>query len=133
MRQKGAIPYCYTAHLGQPDETDYDDIPRRALDDGIFRDPSRREAVIDYYRCQQDLVAECILTLCRTVKRNWPRPILTGTFYGYFFSMFDRMPPAAISACTKSWLRPTWTISARRRLMELPIVIRAQRNHPRAH
>jgi hypothetical protein len=64
---------------------------RRALDDGIFRDPARREAVIDYYRCQQDLVAECILTLCRTVKRNWPRPILTGTFYGYFFSMFDRM------------------------------------------
>src|SRR5258708_36093979 len=31
MRQKGAIPYCYTAHLGQPDETGYDDIPRRAL------------------------------------------------------------------------------------------------------
>ncbi len=30
MRTKGAIPYCYTAHLGQPDETDYDDIPRRA-------------------------------------------------------------------------------------------------------
>ena len=23
MRQKGAIPYAYTANLGQPDETDY--------------------------------------------------------------------------------------------------------------
>src|ERR687891_690760 len=31
MRKKGAIPYAYTANLGQPDEPDYDDIPRRAL------------------------------------------------------------------------------------------------------
>lgn len=63
---------------------------RRALDEGIFRDPRRREAVIDYYRCQQELVAERIAGLCETVKRNWPRPLITGTFYGYFFSMFDR-------------------------------------------
>jgi argininosuccinate synthase len=34
MRLKGAIPYCYTANLGQPDEPDYDDIPRRALEYG---------------------------------------------------------------------------------------------------
>jgi len=34
MRQKGAIPYCYTANLGQPDETDYDSIPRRATEYG---------------------------------------------------------------------------------------------------
>ncbi|MEO6929945.1 MAG: argininosuccinate synthase [Casimicrobiaceae bacterium] len=31
MRAKGAIPYAYTANLGQPDEPDYDDVPRRAL------------------------------------------------------------------------------------------------------
>jgi argininosuccinate synthase len=30
MRAKGAIPCAYTAHLGQPDESDYDEIPRRA-------------------------------------------------------------------------------------------------------
>lgn len=64
---------------------------RRALDEGIFRDPARRETVIDYYRCQQELVADRILSLCETVKKAWPRPLLTGTFYGYFFSMFDRM------------------------------------------
>jgi hypothetical protein len=63
---------------------------RRALDDGIFRDPVKREAVIDYYRCQQELVAERIVELCGVVKRSWPRPLVTGTFYGYFFSMFDR-------------------------------------------
>jgi len=30
MRQKGAVPYAYTADLGQPDEDDFDDIARRA-------------------------------------------------------------------------------------------------------
>ena len=30
MRAKGAIPYAYTANLGQPDETDYEEIPRKA-------------------------------------------------------------------------------------------------------
>src|SRR3954452_14978497 len=34
MKQKGAIPYAYTANLGQPDETDYEAIPRAALDYG---------------------------------------------------------------------------------------------------
>ena len=34
MRAKGAVPYAYTANLGQPDETDYADIPRRALSYG---------------------------------------------------------------------------------------------------
>ena len=32
MRAKGAVPYAYTANLGQPDEPDYDEIPRRALE-----------------------------------------------------------------------------------------------------
>ena len=31
MRQKGAVPYAYTANLGQPDEDDYDAIPRKAM------------------------------------------------------------------------------------------------------
>src|SRR3954465_529805 len=31
MRAKGAIPYAYTANLGQPDEKDYDEIPRKAI------------------------------------------------------------------------------------------------------
>lgn len=58
---------------------------RAELDNGVLR-----EAVSDYLRCQQELVAERILDLCRIVKWNWPRPILTGAFYGYFFSMFER-------------------------------------------
>jgi argininosuccinate synthase len=50
MRQKGAIPFCYTAHLGQPDEPDYDDIPRRALEYG-----AEKARLID---CRQQLVRE---------------------------------------------------------------------------
>src|SRR6188474_764457 len=34
MRAKGAIPYAYTANLGQPDESDYDAIPRKAREYG---------------------------------------------------------------------------------------------------
>jgi argininosuccinate synthase len=34
MRNKGAFPYAYTANLGQPDEPDYDDIPRKAMEYG---------------------------------------------------------------------------------------------------
>ena len=30
MRQRGSVPYAYTADLGQPDEDDFDDIARRA-------------------------------------------------------------------------------------------------------
>ena len=34
MRQKGAVPYAYTANLGQPDESDYEAIPRKAMQYG---------------------------------------------------------------------------------------------------
>src|ERR1700749_202244 len=34
MKRKGAIPYAYTANLGQPDETDYEAIPRAAIPSG---------------------------------------------------------------------------------------------------
>jgi hypothetical protein len=57
---------------------------------GIFRDPVREEAVIDYYRCQHAAVAEAIRAGCAAVKRAWPRPIIAGAFYGYFHSSFGR-------------------------------------------
>src|SRR5690349_6275758 len=34
MRKKGAVPYAYTANLGQPDEPDYEEIPRKAMQYG---------------------------------------------------------------------------------------------------
>ncbi|MCI3207470.1 MULTISPECIES: argininosuccinate synthase [Pandoraea] len=55
MRQKGAIPYAYTANLGQPDEPDYEDIPRRAMGYG-----AENARLID---CRAQLVAEGIAAL----------------------------------------------------------------------
>jgi argininosuccinate synthase len=55
MRQKGAIPYAYTANLGQPDEPDYDDIPRRALQYG-----AEQARLVD---CRAQLVAEGLAAL----------------------------------------------------------------------
>ena len=50
MRAKGAIPYAYTANLGQPDESDYEAIPRKAMEYG-----AEQARLID---CRAQLVAE---------------------------------------------------------------------------
>jgi len=55
MRAKGAIPYAYTADLGQPDEPDLDDVSRRALAYG-----AECARVVD---CRRQLVAEGLAML----------------------------------------------------------------------
>jgi len=55
MRKKGAIPYAYTANLGQPDEADYDEIPRKATEYG-----AELARLID---CRSQLAAEGIAAL----------------------------------------------------------------------
>ena len=55
MRARGAVPCAYTANLGQPDETDYEDIPRKARAYGA--DIAR---LID---CRKQLVAEGIAAI----------------------------------------------------------------------
>ena len=55
MRARGAIPCAYTANLGQPDESDYEDIPRKARAYGA--DIAR---LID---CRKQLVAEGIAAI----------------------------------------------------------------------
>jgi argininosuccinate synthase len=55
MRQKGATPYAYTANLGQPDEDDYDAIPRRAKECG-----AEEARLID---CRPQLVREGLAAL----------------------------------------------------------------------
>src|SRR6187402_933325 len=37
MKLKGALPYAYTANLGQPDEPDYEEIPRKAMEYGAVK------------------------------------------------------------------------------------------------
>ena len=55
MKLKGAQPYAYTAHLGQPDEADYDAIPRKAMEYGAIK-----ARLID---CRQQLAQEGIAAL----------------------------------------------------------------------
>jgi argininosuccinate synthase len=55
MKQKGALPYAYTANLGQPDEADYEAIPRAALEYG-----AEKARLID---CRGPLVREGIAAL----------------------------------------------------------------------
>ncbi|MFC4297871.1 MAG: argininosuccinate synthase [Castellaniella sp.] len=55
MKNKGALPYSYTANLGQPDEPDYDEIPRKALRYG-----AQGARLVD---CRAQLVAEGIAAL----------------------------------------------------------------------
>ncbi|HEX4333658.1 MAG TPA: argininosuccinate synthase [Usitatibacter sp.] len=55
MREKGAIPYAYTANLGQPDESDYNEIPRKAKQYGA------EKAVL--VECRPQLVAEGIAAI----------------------------------------------------------------------
>ena len=55
MRQKGAIPYAYTANLGQPDESDYDAIPKKATEYG-----AEQARLVD---CREQLVAEGVAAL----------------------------------------------------------------------
>ena len=55
MRLKGAVPYAYTANLGQPDEPDYDEIPRKAMQYG-----AEKARLID---CRKQLAQEGIAAL----------------------------------------------------------------------
>ena len=55
MQRKGALPYAYTANLGQPDEPDYEAIPRKALEYG-----AQKARLID---CRKQLAHEGIAAL----------------------------------------------------------------------
>ncbi|MFG6466667.1 argininosuccinate synthase [Roseateles sp. BYS87W] len=55
MKKKGALPYAYTANLGQPDEPDYDEIPRKAMLYG-----AEKAVLVD---CRAQLVHEGIAAL----------------------------------------------------------------------
>ncbi|MFN3811696.1 MAG: argininosuccinate synthase [Roseateles asaccharophilus] len=55
MRAKGAVPCAYTANLGQPDESDYEEIPRKAKAYG-----AEIARLID---CRAQLVAEGIAAI----------------------------------------------------------------------
>jgi len=55
IKARGGIPYAYTANLGQPDETDLESIPSKALEYG-----AKSAKLID---CRQELTSEGLVAL----------------------------------------------------------------------
>src|SRR4051812_6909113 len=55
MKQKGAKVLAYTANLGQPDEADFDEIPRKAMEFG-----AEKARLVD---CRKQLVHEGIAAI----------------------------------------------------------------------
>ena len=55
MRERGAIPYTYTADLGQPDEPDLDGVPVRAKQYG-----AEEARIVD---CREELVREGLIAI----------------------------------------------------------------------
>ena len=55
MRERGALPYAYTADIGQPDETDLESIPERAKTYGAVA-----AKLVD---CRELLVQEGLIAL----------------------------------------------------------------------
>ena len=94
MRQKGAIPYAYTANLGQPDEPDYDAIPQRALAYG-----AEKARLVD---CRAQLAAEGLAALqCGAFH------ISTAglTYFTVASPIASHIPPAAGAAISMKLLR----------------------------
>ena len=71
MKQKGALPYAYTANLGQPDEADYDEIPRKAMEYGAIK-----ARLVD---CRPQLAAEGIAALQAAPSTSPPPASPTST------------------------------------------------------
>jgi argininosuccinate synthase len=71
MKQKGALPYAYTANLGQPDESDYNEIPRKAMEYG-----AEKARLVD---CRTQLAHEGIAAIqsgaFQRSQSQWAKPM----------------------------------------------------------
>jgi hypothetical protein len=56
----------------------------------ILRDPATHQRVIDYFLFMHEDLADVVSSMAKVVKETWPRPIMTATFFGYFYCMFGR-------------------------------------------
>lgn len=65
------------------------DFERRSqAADGEFFDPEQDGQVIDYYDYQQQVVSSLLEDLARLTRETWPRRVIIGAFYGYFYGGF---------------------------------------------
>ena len=67
--------------------------PNQPGADGVFRDPVKERAIMDAQKCIQITTAEAILHFCEIVKKSWGRPVLAGSFYGYYLGTGGKNAP----------------------------------------
>ena len=92
MKLKGATPYAYTANLGQPDESDYDNIPRRAMECGAVK-----ARLIDYQKSLSNAVKHGYKGNANPNNIKWTLPgsilyavtIVTTIGYGHITCVTD--------------------------------------------
>lgn len=80
-----------------------DSDERRHTADGIFRIGEQEQRVIDYFSCQQRVMVDDINIFTSLTKKQWPRPLIVGVFYGYFHMTFSRQATGG-HLCTENIL-----------------------------
>jgi beta-galactosidase len=90
-RTDQALQVAWNDHDACLDRATVPGVEERMRCDGYFRNPRRDRKFIDYLHCQHQAVTDAFIYFCRIVKESWPRPIVTGGFHGYWFTMFGRM------------------------------------------
>ena len=60
---------------------------------GDYRDPADSMQIIDSQYTIQLTTVEAISRFCRVIKENWSRPVLAGTFYGYYVCVAEQNAP----------------------------------------
>lgn len=78
------------AGLKWSDVTPPDVSAREAGRIAMLRDPVRQRDVIDYFLFLHEGLADVVSSMARTIKESWPRPVVTATFFGYFYCAFGR-------------------------------------------
>lgn len=86
LRQKYGSVEALSRGWGRPVTWETAAVPRPAARryalGGVLRDLAREQDVIDYYTFHNEVIADSIRYLCRTVKERAPG-CLAGAFYGY--------------------------------------------------
>ena len=60
---------------------------------GDYRDPKDSMQIVDSQYTIQLTTIEAISRFCKIVKENWNRPVLAGTFYGYYVCVAEQNAP----------------------------------------
>jgi len=67
-----------------------DSVARETSGVALLRDPARQRDVIDYFTFLHEGLADTVIMMAKAVRDSWPRPVVTASFFGYFYCLFGR-------------------------------------------